>query len=239
MTNQVSSGSIGANLQLRDTILPQAQAGLDEFTEALASRLQDQGLALFAQPDGTVPSGGGTPVQSGYIGFAGTVTVNPTVVARPSLVRDGTNAGQGGASAFTPVADGPAGSTTLIDRVLTYGFGSTVQAGVAQAARPFLAWARPGAISLGFQPGATLADFVAGLVGAQAQQASAASDTLSTGQALQSSLQAKVQATSGVSIDTELSTMIALQNSYGANAKVIGAVQAMWTDLFDAVTATA
>ena len=41
---------------------------------------------------------------------------------------------------------------------------------------------------------------------------------------------------SGVDMDTEMSNMIALQNAYGANAKVIAAVQAMWTQLLTTVS---
>ena len=39
-----------------------------------------------------VPSGGGIPTQSTYVGYASDIQVNPTVSANPSLVRDGTNA---------------------------------------------------------------------------------------------------------------------------------------------------
>jgi flagellar hook-associated protein FlgK len=36
-------------------------------------------------------------------------------------------------------------------------------------------------------------------------------------------------------MDTEMSTMIQLQNAYGANAKVIAAIQAMWAQLLSTV----
>jgi flagellar hook-associated protein 1 FlgK len=36
-------------------------------------------------------------------------------------------------------------------------------------------------------------------------------------------------------MDTEMSNMIQLQNSYGANARVIAAVQSMWTQLLSSV----
>jgi flagellar hook-associated protein 1 FlgK len=37
-------------------------------------------------------------------------------------------------------------------------------------------------------------------------------------------------------MDTEMSNMIALQNAYGANAKVIAAVQTMWAQLLNTVS---
>ncbi len=151
------------------------------------------------------------------------------------LVRDGTQAvaaGTGGASAFTPnPADGPAGSTTLIDRVLQYGFGAQAQAGTPQPAPATTGLGAAGTIALSYPPGATLQSFAANLAGDQAQAAGAAQDALTTGQALQSTLQTKLASETGVSVDTELSNMVVLQNAYGANAKIITAAQSLWTTL--------
>ncbi len=242
VTTQVTGGSIGARLDLRDTTLPQAQAGLDEFAATLSTRLAGQGLALFTGAAGALPATGGTPAQSGYIGYSSVVQVNPAVSATPSLVRDGTQAvaaGAGGASAFTPnPAGGAAGFTTLIGRVLQYGFGAQSQAGVSQTAPATGGLGASGTLSLPFTPGATLQSFAANLVGAQAQAAGAASDALSTGQAVQTTLSAKLASETGVSVDTELSNMLVLQNAYGANAKVISAVQSMWATLMAAVIPT-
>ena len=238
VTSQVTSGSIGARLALRDTDLPQAQAGLDEFAMTLATRLTNQGLKLFTNASGNLPATGGTPVQAGYTGFSAEITVNPAVSASPSLVRDGTQAvpaGQGGASAFTPnPAGGPAGSTTLIDRVLQYGLGADAQANTPQPA-PNTTGLGAGGITLPYSPGTTLQSFAANLAGYQAQAAGAAQDSLTTGQALQSTLQTKLSSETGVSVDTELSNMVVLQNAYGANAKIITAAQSMWTALLAAV----
>ncbi len=241
VTSQLTSGSIGAQLSLRDTVLPQAQAGLDEFAATLATRLGNQGLALFTTPAGSLPVTGGSPVQAGYVGFSSEVTVNPAVVASPRLVRDGTQAvaaGTGGAAAFTPnPAGGPASFATLIDNVLQYGFGAQAQAGTAQPAPNTTGLGANGTISLPYAPGGTLASFAANLVGAQAQSAGAATTALDTGQALQNTLQTKLQSETGVSVDTELSNMLVLQNAYGANAKILTAAQSMWTALYTAVGA--
>ena len=240
ITSSVTSGSIGANLTLRDTTLPAGQAGLDEFAFTLANRLGNQGLQLFTDPAGDVPSGGGTPTQSGYVGFANVIQVNPAVVADPSLVRDGTNtvaAGTGGAAAFTPnPTGGPVGFQTLINNVLTYAFGDNAQAGTAQPAPTTTGLGVNGDISLSYQTSDTLAGFAANLVGAQSLAVSDASEALTTGQSLQTTLSSRLQSQSGVSLDGELSNLIVLQNAYGANAKVITAAQSMWTDLYTAVT---
>ena len=77
--------------------------------------------------------------------------------------------------------------------------------------------------------------FAANLAAAQAQGAGAAQDALTTGQSLQTALQTKLASETGVSVDTELSNMVVLQNAYGANAKIITAAQSMWTALLNAV----
>ena len=239
VTAQVTGGSIGARLALRDTVLPQAQAGLDEFSATLATRLSNQGLSLFTDASGNGPVLGGTPVQAGYTGFSTVIEVNPAVVTNAALVRDGTQAvaaGTGGASAFTPnPAGGPAGSTTLIDRVLQYAFGSQAQSGTAQPAPNTTGLGSSGTNALPYSPGTTLASFATNLVSNQAQAASAAQNALSSSQAVQTSLQSKLGSETGVSVDAELSNMVELQNAYGANAKVITAAQSLYTELLDAV----
>ena len=239
ITSQIAGGSIGARLTLRDATLPQAQAGLDEFAATAATRLSAQGLTLFTDPAGNPPATGGSPVQSGYIGFSSVIQVNAAVSAAPRLVRDGTQAvaaGAGGAAAFTPnPAGGPAGFTTLIDRVLQYGFGAQSQPGVSQPPPNTAGLGANGTVALPYTPGDTLHSFAANLVAAQAAAAGGAANDLSTGQALQTTLQTKLQSETGVSVDAELSHMLVLQNAYGANAKIVSAVQAMWTTLLNAV----
>jgi flagellar hook-associated protein 1 FlgK len=103
---------------------------------------------------------------------------------------------------------GDAGSTTIIDAVLANVLGTGA---------------------------GTLSGQASALVSGIAQQASTAASTLSTNQAVQTGLTTKLSAQTGVSVDSELSSMVALQNSYGANARVIAAVQTMWTQLLTAV----
>ncbi len=119
VTSGLQGGAIGANIALRDATLPAFQAGLDEFAQTLSTRFDAQGLRLFSDATGTVPTPTGPNAQSGYVGYAASVQVNPAVLATPALVRDGTQAASGGASAFTSnPSGGPAGFTTLIGRVL-------------------------------------------------------------------------------------------------------------------------
>ena len=115
VTTALQGGQIGANIALRDTTMPTDQAELDEFSQNLASRFATQGITLFTNPTGAVPTGGGVPVQTGYVGFAGTIQVNPAVLANPSSVRDGTPA----------ISGGLAGFTGIINQVLNNALGDT------------------------------------------------------------------------------------------------------------------
>jgi len=184
-------------------------------------------------------TGGGVPVQSSYLGYADAITVNPTVVQTPSLVRDGTNAVAGsptGASAFIPnPAGGPAGFTTLISRVLNNAMGTQAQAGVSQPAANNNGLGPQGNLVGAFSAGGSLATMTAAVLSGEAQQSSAMSGKLDTEKSVQSTLTTNLSQSSSVSIDNELSLMVQLQNAYGANARVLSAIQTMWTQLLTTV----
>lgn len=242
VTSELTGGSLGANITLRDKTLPTYQGELDEFSQNLASRFQAQGLTLFSDATGSVPSGGGSPPQSGYVGFASEIQVNPAVQADPSLVRDGTNSVSGsssGASAFTPnPSGGPAGFATLISRVLDYSLGTEAQAGVSQPASNTTGLGPDGNLNAPYagSAGTALSDIASSLVASQSADTANATSQLSTEQAVQTTLQSKISSETGVNIDTEMSLMITLQNAYDANAKVMTTVQSMWSTLVNAVS---
>lgn len=239
VTQQFAGGSIGANLTLRDATLPTYQAQLDEFANTLQSRFAAQGLQLFAPPTGGASSTTPTPAQNGYIGYAATISVDPSATANPAVVRDGNLAVTGsaaGASAFTPnPAGGPAGFETLIGRVLNYALGNQAQSNVAQPTPNVSGLGMLGNLNAPYSPPTTLASFASVLVSAQSADVSNTTTQLATESAVQSTLAAQFTSTSGVSTDAELSKMVALQNAYGANARIIGAAQAMWTQLLSSV----
>ena len=161
------------------------------------------------------------------------------MTSNPAAVRDGNLAVTGsptGASAFTPnPAGGPAGFETLIGRVLNYALGGQARSGVAQPSPSMSGLGMSGNHNAPYSPPATLAGFAAVLVSAQSADVSNTTSQLTTESAVKSTLTAQFTATSGVSTDTELSKMVALQNAYGANARIIGAAQAMWTQLLSSV----
>lgn len=239
VTARLQGGTLGANIVLRDTTLPTGQAGIDEFAQTLSERFNQQGLALFTDPSGSVPVRGGVPAQSAYIGYAASITVNPAVAARPALVRDGTGAVAGsptGASAFTPnPAGGPAGFSTLIGRVLNYALGNQIQSGVPQPLPSTTGLGPSGTLALGFAAPAAVSGLATAVVAAQAQDSAAAASALSDETAVQTALQSRLTASSGVSMDSEMSRMIQLQSSYAAAAKLVAAVQTLWTQTLQMV----
>jgi flagellar hook-associated protein 1 FlgK len=240
ITQSLLGGSLGASINLRDTVLPARQAELDEFSEQLATRFSAQGLNLFTDGSGNVPTAG-SPTQTNYVGFSARIQVNPSVTTNVALVRDGTQSVTGstsGASSFTTNTAGTADFSTLINRVLTYSFGDDIQSGVAQTSIPTSGLGSNGLLSVSYNPGDSLTSFVTAMSASDATAVTDTSSQLTSETDTQTNLQNQLSAGSAVSIDTQMSNMVQLQNAYAANAKILTSVQSMWTDLFNAVNAS-
>jgi len=113
-----------------------------------------------------------------------------------------------------------AGDTTrsdfLYSQLTTGTFTYSPQTGLGSAASPF-----KGTIS------SYMEQFLS-----QQSNASTSATQLQQGQdVVVNTLQQKMKATSGVNIDSEMANLIALQNSYAANAHVMSVVQTMMTSL--------
>ena len=239
VTSQLRDGRIGADIVLRDGTIPTFQAELDEFAETLAARFDAQGLTLFTDPSGAVPATGGTPAQANYVGFAGTIGVNPSVAADAALVRDGTSAIAGsatGASAFTPnPSGGPAGFTLMIQRVLDHALGAEVQDGVAHAAPSVSGLGPDGTLSAPYAAPPTLAELASTLVASQARTSASVTSRTEDAQLLRDGLADRVKANSGVNMDTEMTRLLTLQSAYAANARLITVIQAVFEELMNVV----
>jgi flagellar hook-associated protein 1 FlgK len=241
VTSNLTGGRLGADLTLRDSTLPTYQAELDEFANTLNSRFSDQGLQLFTPPQGGSSLLSPPPAQTGYVGYAGTIAVNPAVVSTPSLVRDGTTTVTGsatGASSFAPnPVGGPAGFGTLIQRVLSYSFGADIQSGVTQPAPAVSGLGPTGSLSAPFQAPVDLASFATGIVASQSGDVSSITSQLSTETGVQQALQTSFNTTGNVNVDSEMTKMVQLQNAYGVVGHIVAAIQTMWTSLLQMVSA--
>ncbi|HRI77182.1 MAG TPA: flagellar hook-associated protein FlgK [Alphaproteobacteria bacterium] len=106
-------GAIGGLFELRDEILPQYQAQVDELAQKMAERFDTLGLRLFTDADGNVPASVAPPAAVTYSGFAGEIRVNTNIVNDPTLLRSGTNGG---------VVQ--TGSNSVINRITSFAFGN-------------------------------------------------------------------------------------------------------------------
>lgn len=80
-------GRLGGLIDLRDQTFPQYTAQLDELAKETALRFSAQGLDLFTDGDGNVPSS----VPGDYVGFSSQIQINADVAADATLLREGTN----------------------------------------------------------------------------------------------------------------------------------------------------
>jgi flagellar hook-associated protein 1 FlgK len=170
-------------------------------------------MPLFT--DGTTPyTGAITSAGSELTGYAGRIVVNPALATNPAN--------------FTVYSNSPptaAGDTTrsdfLYSQLTTASFTYSPQSGLGSTGSPFTG---------------TISGFMQQFLAQQANTASTATSLQQGQDVVVSTLQQKFNSVAGVSIDTEMSNLIALQNSYAANAHVMSVVQSMMNTLLQAQT---
>lgn len=159
---------------------------------------------------------GGTPF-SGIIdgqgvqqtGLAGRITVNNSLLADPSRL-----------IVYSTSPMTASGDTTRSDFILsqltTGSYYYSPQTGIGSSAAPFKG---------------TLLNFAQQFISAQGEAANSAQQ-ISDGQSVVlATLQKKLDATSSVNIDEEMANLLALQNAYAANARVMSTVKDMFASL--------
>lgn len=239
VTAQLQGGRIGEYLALRDRTLPRYQAEADLTAAHLAGRFAAQGLVLFTDADGTVPAPAAPYAGSQQIGLAARIRLSAAVESAPALLRDGTvavAASPGGPTASAPnPAGGPAGFTTLLDRVLEFTFGGNAAAGSSWPGIAVSGLGPDGTLASPFAAAATLEGHAGRVVAAQTGDRAGATAALAEAANLRTVLEGRFAQGSGVDVDAELAGMVSLQNAYAANARVMGTLQQMWDSLFAAV----
>jgi flagellar hook-associated protein 1 len=169
-------------------------------------------LPLFT--DGTsLYTGAITSAGSQMTGLAGRITVNSALLSNPQNL-----------SVYSTSPVTAAGDTTRSDflytQLTTGSFSYSPKTGLGSSSSPFTG---------------TITNYMQQFLSQQAN-ASTTATSLQQGQdVVVSNLQTKFNSVAGVSIDTEMSNLIALQNSYSANAHVMSVVQSMMTALLQAV----
>jgi flagellar hook-associated protein 1 len=203
------SNPVGSTLRVVDDNTSAAVVNAASTTTTASSLANGNAqLALFTD-GGSLYTGRITASGSQMTGLAGRITVNSALLSDPSKL-----------TVYNTSPVTPSGDTTRSDFIysqLTSGsFTYSPQTGLGSAATPFKG---------------TIPSFMQQFL-SQQSNASATATQLQQGQAVVvSTLQQKFNSSSGVSIDTEMANLIALQNSYAANAHVMSVVQSMMTNL--------
>ena len=169
-------------------------------------------LPLFTDNGGPF-TGALTANGSQQTGLAGRISVNLGLISDPSR-----------AIVFSTNPLTAAGDTTRSDFILnqlqTGNYRYSPQTGIGTTGAPFTG---------------TLVNFAKQFISQQGEAATAAK-SLSDGQAVVlNTLQSKVSDASGVNIDDEMAHLLALQNAYSANARVMSSIKQMYDTLIQAM----
>ena len=153
-----------------------------------------------------------TAAGSQMTGLAGRISVNPAILA------DASKLSVYSTSPPTAAADNTR-SDFLFSQLTSAKFNYSPQSGLGSAAQPF---------------NGTITDYLQQFI-SQQSNASTLATQLQQGQSVVvSTLQQKFNSTAAVNIDTEMSNLIQVQNTYAANAHIMSVVQSMMQSLLQA-----
>lgn len=169
-------------------------------------------LALFTDGGQALYTGAITSSGSQMTGLAGRIAVNTAVSADPTRL-----------SVYNTSPVTPSGDTTRSDFLYTQltntVFSYSPQTGLGSANQPFT-----GSVS----------NYLQQFLSIQSNASTQATNLQQGQSVVVSTLQAKFNSTSSVSLDTEMSNLIQLQNAYAANAHLMSVVQNMMNTLIQA-----
>ena len=169
-------------------------------------------LPLFTDGASTPITGALTSSGSQTTGLAGQIEVNPSVVASPSSLV---------AYASNTSAGDPTRPNFILNQINNATLTYSAATGLGSAAQPY---------------SGTLTQYLSEFVSQQAQASTAATNLQQGQDTVLTALQQRFNDQSGVNIDTEMSNLIALQNAYGANARVMTTIQQMFSTLLQVGT---
>lgn len=154
--------------------------------------------------DASTPFTGAITALNGQsVGFAGRIVVNGSLLADPSrLVLF---------AAGTPTGD-PTRPNFIFDRLTSASITYSPETGIGATNAPFVS---------------SLPSFMRQVVGVQGEAADNAASLAAGQEVVVNALQQRVAEGSAVNIDVEMANLLALQNAYGANARVMSVVKDM------------
>ena len=203
-TGMVASNTIGTTLRVLNDGPGNAVTVNSVTKTATVTSLQGGSGELPFFNDGTSSyTGAITAAGSQTVGLAGRVTVNGNLIADPSKL----------VGYAASVANGDSTRPDFIYNQLTNASQQySPSTGVGSASSLFT-----GSIST----------YLRQVVSVQGQAADAAASLKQGQDVVQASLQQRFDAAAGVNIDQEMANLLAFQNSYAANARVLSAVKDM------------
>ena len=164
-------------------------------------------LTTASQLPGCSPSTG-----SQTTGLAGIIAVNPALISSPSsLVAYAANTATGD----------PTRPNFMLNQLTSATLTFSPDTGIGTTQAPY---------------SANLLDYMSQVASQQSQAANAATNLQQGQGTVLSSLQQRFNDQSGVNIDTEMSNLIALQNAYSANARVMSVIHQMMSTLLQVAT---
>jgi flagellar hook-associated protein 1 FlgK len=169
-------------------------------------------LPLFTD-NGAPYSGAITANGSEQVGLAGRISVNTALLGDPSrTIVYSTNP-------LTASGD-TARCDFILSQLSTGSYRYSPQTGIGTTGAPFTG---------------TLLNFAKQFISQQGEAATAAKQLADGQDVVLNTLQNKMSATSGVNIDDEMAHLLALQNAYSANARVMSSIKQMYDTLIQAM----
>ncbi|GHC64486.1 flagellar hook-associated protein FlgK [Limoniibacter endophyticus] len=215
--NTTAQGSIAGLLQLRDTVAPTLQNQLDEITRGLITAFAETSnsgnpalTGLFTWDGAPELPADGTLIA----GLSRQIKVNDAYKANSELLRDG---GANGADH----TQNDTGAASFSDRLI--------------ALSDALDEPRAFSSDAGLESSTRLEDFASSSVGWLESARKSANSAAETKAAYLNYASSALSSATGVNIDQEMSTLLDLEHSYSATARIISTVDAMLAELLAAV----
>jgi flagellar hook-associated protein 1 FlgK len=208
------SNPSGSTLRVLDDGAPNRSDVLAASVTTTMTSLTSGNVQLPLFTDNGAPYGGAiTANGSQQVGFAARISVNTALLGDPSrTIIYSTN----------PLT--ASGDTSRSDFILTQlstgSYRYSPQTGIGTTGAPFTG---------------TLTNFARQFISQQGEAATAAKQLADGQDVVLNTLQNKVSATSGVNIDDEMAHLLALQNAYSANARVMSSIKQMYDTLIQSM----
>ena len=222
----IQSGALAGLANLRDVVAPQYSAQLDQIASGLISAFAESDQTGSATPAATLPGvftfPGATsvPAITATTGLASEIEVNaavdPSQGGNVNLLRDGGI--NGSAYVYNRTTPPPASYTGRITQLISATTANQTFGGTT-----------------GLGTSSSLSDYANSSVSWLQSQNQQASNQLDYQNSLVSQATTAASNATGVNLDTEMTNMLTIENSYTTTAKLLTTVNAMFSALLNAV----